>query len=248
MFDPASPYPVLAAPFVGSFLGVLITRLPRRQPVILGRSVCTACGHPLAWRDLVPLASWLLLRGHCRYCNGRIGPFYPAIELAALAPAIWAAAVAADPLLLWVTSGLGWCLLSLAIIDAQHEVLPDALTLPLILAGLAVAALLDPAAWPAHLVGCLAGNFAFVSIGWLYRRIRKREGLGRGDAKLLAAAGAWTSWEGLPSVVLIAAVIGLASALAMRGRNRELALDSRIPFGPGLCLGLWLVWLYGPLG
>jgi leader peptidase (prepilin peptidase)/N-methyltransferase len=244
----ATLYPVLAAPFIGSFLGVLITRLPAQQPVVLGRSACPACNHSLGWGDLVPLASWLVLRGHCRYCGGSISPFYPAIELAALSIAVWGAELADGPLLLWATCGLGWCLLALAVIDAQHEILPDGLTLPLIPGGLVATGLVDDSALPAHVIGCIAGYAGFAVIALLYRRIRHRDGLGRGDAKLLAAAGAWVSWEGLPSVVLIAAIVGLAAAPAMRWRGRRMALDTRIPLGPGLCIGLWLVWLYGPIG
>jgi leader peptidase (prepilin peptidase)/N-methyltransferase len=241
-------YPILAAPFIGSFLGVLVTRLPLQQPILWARSACTACGRPLAPRDLVPLVSWGLLRGQCRTCGTKIGLSYPAIELGAIAIALWAAAVADDPLLLWATCSLGWGLLALAAIDIRHHLLPDALTLPLAGLGLVVAGLVDGAALPSHLVGIALGYGGFVAIAWTYRRVRGRDGLGRGDAKLLAAAAAWTSWEGLPSVVLIAAAAGLAAALAIRAGGGRIAGDTRIAFGPGLCLGLWLVWLYGPLG
>jgi leader peptidase (prepilin peptidase) / N-methyltransferase len=244
----ASLYAVLAAPLVGSFLGVLVTRLPLREPVLWARSACQACGCRLAPRDLVPLVSWALLRGKCRSCGAKIGLFYPAIELAAIAVALWAAAVADGPLLLWATCALGWGLLALFVIDLRHHLLPDALTAPLAALGLLVTGLIDRAAVLSHLLGVVLGYGAFVSIAWAYRRMRGRDGLGRGDAKLLGAAGAWTSWAGLPSVVLIAAAVGLAVALATRARGGRLAADTRIAFGPGLCVGIWLVWLYGPLG
>jgi leader peptidase (prepilin peptidase)/N-methyltransferase len=96
-------------------------------------------------------------------------------------------------------------------------------------------------------IGAGAGFAIFALVRWLYRRLRGREGLGLGDAKLLAAAGAWVTWNGLPSVVLIAAVFGLVSALVMAQRGEQLSLNQRLAFGPALCLGTWLVWLYGPI-
>jgi leader peptidase (prepilin peptidase)/N-methyltransferase len=238
---------LLVAPLIGSFLSVLIVRLPHGRPLALDRSRCPACDHRLGALDLVPLASWLVSAGRCRYCGGTVSAFYPTIELAALGAAAWALAVADGPLALWASCGLAWCLIALAVIDARHGLLPDLLTLPLIPAGLALTYGLAPAELPDHLAGCVGGYLSFVGISWLYRILRGRDGLGRGDAKLLAAAGAWVSWQGLPSVVLEAALLSLLAALLLRGAGRPLSLSSRLAFGPGLCAGLWLVWLYGPL-
>ncbi len=239
-------WPILAAPFIGSFLGVLVLRLPAGRPVISGRSCCPRCHHTLEPAELVPVASWLMARRRCRHCHAPISPFYPAMEIAALALAIWAALVLpADEL--WASCALGWCLLALAVIDARSFLLPDALTLPLIPAGLAIAYRDDPASLLPHAAAAGAGFAAFTLIAMAYRRLRHREGLGAGDAKLLAAAGAWLSLEGLPSVVLIAALASFAGLLLDRRIDRQRLLMSRIPFGPGLCLGIWLVWLYGPL-
>jgi leader peptidase (prepilin peptidase)/N-methyltransferase len=222
-------------------------RLPAGRAVARGRSTCDHCGHKLGPADLVPIASWLVARGRCRYCGALVTPLYLGLELGALGIAIWAATVS-EGWVLWASCALGWCLLALAAIDFRDGLLPDALTLPLIPFGLLVAYLEDPAsAWP-HAIGALVGFLVFALVRWLYRRLRRRDGLGMGDVKLLAAAGAFVSWEGLPSVVLIAAVAGLAMALVSGALGRRIALDQRLPFGPGLCLGLWLVWLYGPLG
>jgi len=237
---------LLMAPFVGSFLGVVIERLPAGRPVVLGRSACDHCGRTLAARDLVPSVSYLARRGRCACGEVRLGVFYPAIELAALAVALSAVTVLSG-WLLWASLALGWTLLALAAIDLRHLLLPDALCLPLIPAGLAVAWLLDPALLPDHLLGALLGFVAFAAIALVYRRLRGREGLGMGDAKLLAAAGAWLGWLALPSVVLIAAVVGLALALAGALAGGKLTWTSRIAFGPHLALGLWLVWLFGPV-
>lgn len=237
---------ILIAPFAGSFVGVLIERLPAGRPIVLARSICDACGRALGPRDLVPIVSWLAQRGRCRCGQARLGIFYPAIELAALAVAVWAAVVLSS-WLVWASALLGWCLLALAAIDQRHEILPDVLTLPLIPAGLLVVYLVDPAKLPNHLIGALSGYLAFAAIAWLYHRIRGREGLGAGDARLMAAAGAWLGWQGLPSVVLIGAMAALLGALIHAWRGGRLDPAARIAFGPYLALGFWLVWLYGPL-
>jgi leader peptidase (prepilin peptidase)/N-methyltransferase len=195
--------------------------------------------------DLVPIASWLALRGRCRYCGALIGWLAPATELGAIVIALWAA-LTVDGSMLWASCALGWTLLALALIDWRDGILPDVLTLPLLALGLVVtyfsgADLLDSA------LGAALGFLLFAAIRWLYQRVRGREGLGLGDAKLLAAAGAWVGWDSLPSIVLIAAVLGLAAALVMAWRGRRITGDLGIAFGPALCAGLWLVWLYGPL-
>ena len=247
MISPAvSPILLLAAPFVGSFLGVLIKRLPAGRPVAIGRSACDNCRRTLGWRDLVPLVSWAATRGRCRHCGRAIGLFYPAVELAALAVAAWALLVLPG-WIAWAGTGLGWALLTLAWIDQEHYFLPDVVTLPLAFAGLAVAWLIDSVTILDHLIGAVAGFGVFTALAWLYRALRRRDGLGGGDAKLLGALGAWVGWQGLPTVVLYAAVSGLALALILAARGRRLELGQRLPFGPHLCLGGWLVWLYGPL-
>ena len=149
--------------------------------------------------------------------------------------------------LLWASCGLGWVLLALAAIDQREQLLPDVLTLPLIPAGLAVAYVDDPAHLFDHAVGAIAGYAVFVLIELVYARVRGRAGLGRGDAKLLAAAGAWVAWIGLPHVVLIAALTALIAAAAARLTGHSVGATTRLAFGPWLALGTWLVWLYGPI-
>jgi leader peptidase (prepilin peptidase)/N-methyltransferase len=239
-------WPVLASPFIGSFLGVLVTRLPADRPFVSGRSVCDHCGHTLGPLDLVPLVSWLALRGRCRHCGANITALPLMMEIGALLVALWAAS-ASTGLALWAGCVLGWALLTLAAIDHRDGFLPDVLTLPLILVGLAATYFLAPWLMLDSAIGAAVGFALFTLIRWLYRRLRGREGMGLGDAKLLAASGAWVTWNGLPSVVLVAAVAGLAMALVAARHGKPLTLTQRIPFGPALCLGTWLVWLYGPI-
>lgn len=239
-------FPLVVAPFVGSYLGTLIQRSPAGTATVSARSLCPRCGTRLAVRDRIPFVAWLLTRGRCRHCAAPTGLLYPAVELAALGVALWAAA-AVSGWLLWASCILGWTLLALAVIDHRHMVLPDALTLPLIPVGLAVAYFADPALLASHAIGAATGFVVFNVMGLIYRWIRGREGLGLGDAKLLAAAGAWVSWTGLPSVVLLASVATLAAVLVMSVIGRPFSLVDKVTFGPFLGLATWLVWLYGPI-
>ncbi len=246
LFPLAAVLLILAAPCTGSFLGVVIERLPVGRPLMAGRSACADCGTVLGPKDLVPLASWLIARGRCRHCGVRLSPFYPAIELGALAVALWSLAVLPG-WLVWAGCGLGWALLAMSVIDARHMILPDQLTLPLIPAGLAVAWALDPGRLPEHALATAGGFLLVLAVGATYRRLRGREGIGLGDAKLLAAAGAWVSWEGLPSVLLIAAASGLTGALLRGLAEGKPTARRQVPFGPYLAAGFWLIWLYGPI-
>ena len=249
MFEIGMPHWLIAAliaPFMGSFLGVLAIRLAERRPVAFSRSRCPDCDTVLGIADLVPLLSWLASRGKCRHCGAPIPRFYPVMELLALAVPLWAASETAG-WVLWASCLLGWSLLALAAMDLRSMVLADALTLPLVVAGLAVSWALGPETARDAAIGAAAGFASFAVIGWLYRRVRGRDGLGLGDAKLLAAAGAWLTWPGLPGVVALAALSGIAQALVRSIGGRPLHAGERMPFGPHLTAATWLVWLYGPV-
>jgi leader peptidase (prepilin peptidase)/N-methyltransferase len=140
----------------------------------------------------------------------------------------------------------GWWLLSLAILDIRHFILPDALTLPLVPAGFMATWLTSPALLPDAILGAAAGFMSFWLVREGYYRLRNREGLGFGDVKLMAGLGAWLGWQSLASVVLIAALAGLAVMLPVALRRDQTA-GLRLPFGAYLALGAWLVWLYGPV-
>src|SRR5262249_17807775 len=166
------------------------------------------------------------------------------IELGAIAVALWSASVFSGAAL-WISCALGWMLLTLAATDLKYYLLPDVLTLPLVAGGWLATALLDADLLRDHLIGAVAG-YAFVRVlRFIYRLLRGREGMGLGDAKLFAAAGAWVSWQALPSVLVIASLFALVAVLIWRGATVEAA--QRVPFGVFLSIGLWLTWLYGPL-
>lgn len=245
---------------VGSFLGLISLRLPRGEDIVFGRSRCGGCGRTLKpWR-MIPVLSWALSRGRCADCAAIIPLRYPLIELAAAAIGVWAALRFPDPA--WALAGamLGWQLLLIAVIDAEHFWLPDSLTLPLFLSGLFAAVALDPAnvqsglKWSLvgpltpPLIGAAAGFGGLWLLAFLYRRLRGRDGLGGGDPFLLGAIGAWVGWTGLPSVLLWASITGLSLVAAKALLRRPVAATDRLPFGVFLAVGAWMTWLYGPLG
>jgi leader peptidase (prepilin peptidase)/N-methyltransferase len=246
MFDLASWLaPIAAAPIAGSFVGVLVRRLPRGGLVGWARSECESCKRPLSFTDLIPIASYITLRGRCATCYAPIGPFHFVIELAAVAVAVSAALIHRDFAWLCASCLLGWTLLTLAWIDAEHMRLPDALTLPLIAAGLAAKASLAPEQLAESVLGAAIGYLSFRAVAMIYRVLRKRDGLGGGDAKLLSAAGAWVGWAALPDVVLLAAVCGLGFIAIKQVRGTAGGRTAIIPFGPCLALALWTIHLFG---
>lgn len=237
--------PLLVAPFVGSFLGVLILRLPLRAPIGLARSACPTCGTPLGARDLVPLVSFLSSGGRCRHCAAPIGRFHLIVELAAIGVVIWAIMAGSDATEIWVDCGLGWTLLTLGWIDWTDFLLPDGLTLPLLLAGLMVTYLREPDVLADHAIAAALGYLSFQGISLAYRRLRGRDGLGGGDAKLMGAAGAWCGLVALPLIMLSSALLGLLAALGLALRGKSMTSTTWIPFGPCIAFGFWLVWLQG---
>ncbi len=234
---------VAFAPCAGSLLGVLIRRLPAGGKVALARSACAGCGRPLTATELVPILSYLWLRGRCRCAAAGIGRFHLAIELAAVVVPVSALLAGQAGAVLWAGCLLGWGLLALAWIDAATFTLPDALTLSLIPAGLGATWWLSPPALAEHAAGAALGwaGFALLRHGW--RRWRGVEGIGAGDAKLLGLAGAWLGPAALADVVLGAGLAGLALAGALRLAGRRIGPTTRLPFGPPLTLAIWAAWL-----
>lgn len=239
---------LLVAPVIGSWLGVLIRRWPQGRPVAMARSACDACGHRLGPLDMVPLAGFLLLRGRCRYCDAPIGWFHFAIELAALTVAVAVFCTGPGGWLNWIDVSLGWALLTAAWIDAETLRLPDIITLPLILAGLGVTWLYQPAAIYGHAAAAALGYGTFRLLDAAYLALKERHGLGAGDAKLLAAAGAWLGLLALPYVVLGAGLLGIGM-FVFSNLSAGLRRDQPIAFGPALALSFFIARLAaGQLG
>jgi leader peptidase (prepilin peptidase) / N-methyltransferase len=222
---------VLGAVF-GSYIATLAWRWP--QPA-RGRSRCDACRETLRWWELVPLASFLALRGRCARCGAGIAPFHAVVELLAVAIGVGTALIAPGPV--GATGAvLGWLLLALGAIDLRVYRLPNVLTGALAAAGLVQVMILD-LPFGAHLAGGVAGFASLWLVAGGYRLLRGRQGLGGGDAKLFGAIGLWLGWRALPWVLLAACLIGLAVAVALRMRR-----DARLPFGALLGIGAFAIW------
>ena len=228
----------------GSFLNVVIYRGPRLWGLVDGeergnlafpRSYCPSCKTQLPLSSLAPIFSYLAQRGRCRACGASIAVRYPVVEaLGALIAVLSISVFGFTPEAL-AAAIFGWALVALAAIDFETGYLPDALTIPLGIAGLCVNAANLFVPFSQASFGALAGFVSFWVIGDGYEALRGREGLGQGDKKLLAAIGAWTGWAMLPAVIFIGAVATLAAILFARRGGKD-TLEQPAPFGPGLCL------------
>ncbi|MFO1219132.1 MAG: A24 family peptidase [Burkholderiaceae bacterium] len=237
----ASPAPALQQ--AGTQLEQSIQQL---SPLGLARpaSRCPSCGHGIRWHQNIPVLSWLWLRGRCASCSAPISLRYPLIELACaglFAAIAWR--LNAHPTL-WLWCGFATALLALSMIDWDTTVLPDALTLPLLWAGLVAAALGWTVPLPQALAGAVAGYLALWAVYWLFKLATGKEGMGYGDFKLLAALGAWLGWQALLPIILAASILGAVVGIAMKfsGALRE---GRYVPFGPFLAGAGIVVMLIG---
>jgi leader peptidase (prepilin peptidase)/N-methyltransferase len=209
-------------------------------------SRCPACGHRIRWYENIPLLSWLALRGKCSACGAGIGLRYPLVELgtAGLFAALGWHLGAHPATLMWcaVTAAL----LALALIDWDTTVLPDAITLPLLWAGLCAAALgwVKDLGLLQALLGTVVGYLSLWSVYWLFKLATGKEGMGYGDFKLLAALGAWLGWQAILPIVLMASVLGAVIGLVMKATG-SLREGRFVPFGPFLAGGGMVVILAG---
>jgi len=228
-------YALLVGLVVGSFLNVVIHRVPRDGSLVRPRSSCPGCGSVIRWYDNVPLLSWAVLRGRCRHCDEPISFRYPAIE--ALTGLLFAACVVRFGPTGAAAAAALFCslLIVLAAIDLEHFILPDKITLP----GIALGWLLQP--WLAGslldaVIGALtgAGLLILVINGWYW--LRQEEGMGLGDVNMLALIGAFLGWQGMLGAFLFAAVAGAVVGIGLV-ITRRLALGAKLPFGFFLALG-----------
>ncbi len=229
---------------LGSFLNVVIHRLPRGMSLLRPRSHCPKCGATVAWYDNVPLLSYLLLAGRCRRCGVRIPLRYPLVE--AGTAALLVAAVARFGLGVWGVEAAVFLLLlvPLAVIDLEHHLLPDWLTLSGLGAGLAASALGGLVTLGEAVVGAVVGAAVPLAVIFAYRLVRGVEGMGLGDVKLLAMIGAFLGWRGVLLTLCVGAcagaVVGLGLIAAGRGRA-----DTELPFGTFLAGAAALVLFFG---
>jgi len=252
---------------VGSFLNVLIYRLPKMMQrdwreqareilelppeaqantfnLVLPNSSCPHCAHEIKPWENIPVISYLFLRGKCSSCKAHISLRYPLVELTC---GFLSAYIAWHFGFTWQAGGmllLTWGLLVMSLIDADHQLLPDSLVLPLLWLGLIANSFglfisLETALW-----GAIAGYLSLWSVYWLFKLVTGKEGMGYGDFKLLAMLGAWGGWQVLPLTILLSSLVGAVLGLLMlRLRNAE--TSTPIPFGPYLAIAGWIALLWG---
>ena len=221
---------------VGSFLNVCIYRLPIRKSIVWPASACTKCGHKLSWYENVPIVSWVVLRARCRQCGEPIAMRYPIVE--ALTGAMFAIAwwYYGPGLLLASRLVFGCALLVLFAIDLEHHLLPNAITLPGIVVGFVFSVISGEPGWIDSAIGIVVGGGMLFAIAEVYYRVRKEEGLGMGDVKMLAMIGAFLGWRLTLLTLMFASlsgtIVGLALIVSKRG-----SLKYALPFGTFLALG-----------
>ena len=225
----------LAGLVVGSFLNVCIYRIPRRESLLWPSSHCTGCNRPLAWYENVPVFSWLALRGRCRTCGAGISSMYPLVELTTAVAFGGGVAVYGLTSLLAVRLLFASALIVLFAIDLRHQILPNVITLPGIVVGLAASLFLPPG-WLSSAIGILAGGGILLAIAEAYYRVRGHEGLGMGDVKMLAMIGAFLGWPLMVLSLVLASFVGsiVGVALIVSGRG---GMQAALPFGTFLALG-----------
>jgi len=212
-------------------------------------STCPHCGKRIAAVHNVPVLSFLALRGRCAGCGARISARYPIVEAAAAVLGVAVAYKFGPSWQMLAALGFTWSLLALTLIDLDHKLLPDSITLPLLWAGLVLAAIPiggKPLFTDLHssVIGAVAGYLALWSVYQLFKLVTGKEGMGYGDFKLLAAIGAWLGWQTLPLVILLSAAVGSVVGVTLivaGGRSRHVP----IPFGPYLAAAGWIALLWG---
>ncbi|MGC1402849.1 MAG: prepilin peptidase [Thermodesulfobacteriota bacterium] len=229
---------------LGSFYNVCIYRLPQEESIVWPGSMCPHCRHPLSVLDNLPLVSFLLLRGSCRYCHGPISYQYPLVELLNGLAMV---------LIGW-KFGLSWAffqalvlfsaLLVVSFIDLAHQIIPDVITIPGIVLGGVLSWLIGSPGWWSSLIGVLSGGGLLWLLAWGYEKLAQKEGMGGGDIKLLAMIGAFLGWPGVLVSILagsfLGTLVGLGLILIWK-KNRT----HPIPFGPFLSLGAVIHLFFG---
>ena len=234
----------VAGLIVGSFLNVLIHRLPREESVVHPGSRCPSCGAAIAPWDNVPVLSWIALRGRCRACGARISPRYPLVELAN--GVLWAVFFLRSPSAADFASGalLSSACIALAFIDADVQLLPDVITLPGIVIGLVLSFFTRERTPLQALIGTAVGGGGLYLLGWTWSRLRRVDAMGLGDVKMLAMVGAFLGGWGVLLTAFFASVAGSLVGLALIVRKRG-SLRTEIPFGVFLAMGAILAALAG---
>jgi leader peptidase (prepilin peptidase) / N-methyltransferase len=228
---------------VGSFLNVCIYRLPRHESLAWPGSHCTTCNRTLSWFENIPVLSWIVLRGRCRGCHQSISWMYPIVEVVT-ALVFLSGYLLYGPTALAVVRILFACaLVVLFVTDLQHKILPNVITLPGIVIGFVCSLFLAPG-WRDSLIGIVIGGGVLFAIAEAYYRVRKQEGLGMGDVKLLGMIGAFLGWKLVLLTLVLASFAGSVIGVAMIATGRG-GMKYALPFGTFLAVGALVAAIWG---
>ncbi len=231
---------------IGSFLNVVIVRLPNRESIVFPASKCPNCGYKLRWWENIPLISFILLRGKCSKCSAPISIRYPIVELstAILSVCLWFRYHFNIYMFLGYLYFIS-ALIAIFFIDLEHHIIPDVISLPGILIGILMFTIVQGLSPKDSLIGALvgAGLFELIRLGYFF--ITKREGMGFGDVKLMGMIGAFLGWLYIPIVIFFSALIGTCYALLLMFLNRA-KRDTKIPYGPFLAIAALIALFFGP--
>jgi leader peptidase (prepilin peptidase) / N-methyltransferase len=229
---------------LGSFINVVIYRLPRDLSLVRPRSKCPHCGAGIAFYDNIPLVSYFVLGGRCRRCRGPISARYPLVEALGAALTAVIVGLAPTPLMAVVWIAFALSLLAVLFIDFDYQIIPDAITLPGIVVGL-VAAAFGPLPFRDSVIGVAVGGGGLLLVAEAYRRIARREGLGLGDVKLMAMVGAFLGWRGALATLILGSLAGSLVGGALIASRRGTRLTA-LPFGSFLAPAAWAALFFGP--
>ena len=235
---------IIFGAIVGSFLNVCIVRLPKEESIVTPGSHCPQCNNPIKFYDNIPLISYLVLGGKCRYCNKPISIQYPLIEgITALSSFLLFVKFGATLSYLFYFSFVS-ALIVITVIDLYHQIIPDVISIPGIGVGLLGSLMIRYITFPNSLIGMLVGGGSLFLVATLYQWLFKREGMGGGDVKLLAMIGGFLGWKSVILTILLSSFIGSIVGIAimlLKGKDFKYA----IPFGPFLSLGAVISLFYG---
>jgi leader peptidase (prepilin peptidase)/N-methyltransferase len=229
---------------VGSFLNVCICRLPEAESIIWPGSHCPHCKNAIKFYDNIPLVSYFLLRGRCRYCKGNISLQYPLVEGITALSSLFLIIKFGPSLSYLFYFAFVAALIVITVIDLYHQIIPDAISLPGIGMGLLASLLIPQITFFNSLIGILLGGGSLFIVATFYQWLFKREGMGGGDIKLLAMIGAFLGWKAVLLTILLSSLIGSVTGILMmvvKGKDFKYA----IPFGPFLSLGAVISLFYG---
>ena len=263
----------LVSLMVGSFLNVVIHRLPKmlekewlcecrefladellqtpklkkdEKPynLVEPRSNCPSCGHQITALENIPVISWLVLRGKCSACKTDISPRYPLVELLTAVLSLVVAMIAGANVLTLCFIVITWALIALSFIDFDTMLLPDEITLPLIWFGLGASAMGIGIAPTDAIAGAIVGYMSLWTINWIFSKIKSQQGMGQGDFKLMAVFGAWLGWQDVFLITFLSSFVGAIFGIIILYAQKK-GKDTHIPFGPYIAIAGWVVMLWG---